>query len=286
MDSARRLTDNEIISAEQLWEMDNPRAVAFVCPDCPVKLEPRACDKGQDWKVRPYFKRPTGAQHTDGCNMEARDKLVAEAVKKPVLTRNPPPLPVYTRLDLAQENVRVPWHPCRLRAEEFICGRVNTIGHEPTGPSTDRHNRTARTIRPICRQSADFPQDRGIRLSLPGVVANTYADVFVPIRQVTSDTGNFGRRLFYGEMRFRERGSRSGWRCDDRVQYGRMAWPQHSVCTRPDWIPNSWGRLERRRTSSGSFTPYRRRLRQMEAYKAERGGAEAKERARRATSSF
>ena len=203
MDSARRLTDNEIISAEQLWEMDNPRAVAFVCPDCPVKLEPRACDKGQDWKVRPYFKRPTGAQHADGCNMEARDKLVAEAVKKPVLTRNPPPLPVYTRLDLAQENVRV-HAPAQPRTEEFICGRGEYSGHEPTGPSTDRHDRTARTIRPICRQFVDFPQDRGIRLSLPGVAANTYADVFVPIRQVTR-TGNFGRRLFYGEMRFRER---------------------------------------------------------------------------------
>ncbi len=86
MDTALRLDDDWIISAEQLWEMDNPRAVGFVCPDCRVRLIPAACDKGGDWKVRPYFKRPVGVQHADWCNMEARDKLVAEAAKTAVLT--------------------------------------------------------------------------------------------------------------------------------------------------------------------------------------------------------
>ncbi|MFL5288017.1 MAG: hypothetical protein ACJ8AW_45395 [Rhodopila sp.] len=273
MDSALRINTNSIISAEQLWEMDNPRAVGFVCPDCHVKLIPAACDKGRDWKVRPYFKRPEGTKHAEWCNMEARDKLVAEAARTPVLTRNPPPLPVYTRLDLAQENTSIRM-PEETGAARSALRHVESAGHEPSGPFTNRHNRTAGTIRPICRQFADFPHpnDRKVRLSLPGVVATTYAAAFMPIRRAMGG-GDPGCRVFYGEVALVS-GLR-GWMELLRSHSTRISTLPASGSTRLVGRRQAWTR------SCGSYAPSRRRPKTNGASYSRMGRSGAKERARR-----
>lgn len=197
MDVARDKVTGDLVEAEQLWLLTFVDKDRYVCPglDCGRKVSP-ASFLPTNLK-RPYFSATSG--HEDGCDIAGTERLIAAARRGSIanpLTGFPAP------------------YPSRLVLRD-VRDVVGPGGEEPevakTSPRERRdadgdhsgavRTRDAGTIRPICRAFINFPFDRYLALSVPGVEARTYRDCFKRLKWDSLELYP-SQRIFYAAMRW------------------------------------------------------------------------------------
>lgn len=187
-------TTGKMVSAESLRYLEYVNQDNYQCV-CKVKLIP--CSHRRDNIPRPYFKFPDGKDHEKDCSEKIRAGLVTIGQKKRVSTSVGFPIPYVNKLV----------EPASERAVTGGASEIDKLNEKPdnsviTQKKDGIKNRIVTTIKSIVRHFIDFPHDRHLKLSVPGVVQNTYATVFKKIRFEKTITG---KKIYYGSPLFAER---------------------------------------------------------------------------------
>jgi hypothetical protein len=169
MESARDKCTGEIIDAEQLWGIERVDPLGYECRGCGALVTP--CSYRLENKVRPYFSAKNG--HNDNCDVEGEAELVKRAQKQRVSTRDGFPASFPDRLVLRDTRPVAD-------ADGTPTAAASAKERRTDGASDVRPNRhwAAQTIRPICRIFLNYPYDRDIPLSIPGITGGTYQHIF------------------------------------------------------------------------------------------------------------
>lgn len=167
MQSARDKHTGEIVDAEQLWIIDLVDSLGYECRGCGAQATP--CSYGPENKVRPYFSAKDG--HNAGCDVEGEVELVKRAQKQSVMTREGFPGSFPNRLVLRDTRPVVGQNGSPITT----AGGGHRMGSAAGSAETQRDRRwAAETIRPICRTFINYPFDRHLPLTVPGIAADTY----------------------------------------------------------------------------------------------------------------
>lgn len=177
MESARDKHTKEIVDAELLWIIDPVDPLGYECRGCGVLATP--CSYRPENKVRPYFSAKSG--HNTNCDVEGEVELVKRARKQRISTREGFPGSFPNRLVLQEQRPVVGPNGTPNAPRGEGAGRFGTDG---LGETREGRRWAAQTIRPICRTFTNYPFDRDLTLTVPGIEANTYQRVF---RSLKSD---------------------------------------------------------------------------------------------------
>ncbi len=175
MESARDKYSGEIVDAEQLWVIDPVDPLGYECRGCGAQATP--CSHRPENKVRPYFSAKDG--HKVGCDVEGEVELVKRARKQRISTRDGFSGSFPNRLVL--RNTRTEAGANEAPASVTGTGDRRTVADDVCDERRNRHW-AAQTIRPICRTFINYPYDRDLRLTVPGISADTYLWVFQRIK--------------------------------------------------------------------------------------------------------
>ncbi|MYN08897.1 hypothetical protein [Pseudoduganella aquatica] len=195
MESALDSVTGEVVEAEQLWLLDQVDRESYACRGCGVKVLPASYRPTN--LVRPYFTVGSAGAHRPGCDVDGEQRLVQRGRQQRVTTSHDGfPVPYPSRLVLND------------RRE--IADRATDASREgrrdaPVPPSHSApgmpRNRTVGTIRQICRTFINFPYDRDLGLSLPGVEADKYYAAFKKLKW--DDMLRYPEpRIFYAALRW------------------------------------------------------------------------------------
>lgn len=194
MESAIDKVTGEIIDAEQLWLIEIVDKERYICRGCGEKAVPASFQPEN--VVRPYFR----STHNADCDVSGEAKLIARGRLEKLgskLTGFPPPYP--SKLVLVDDRVVVDHGP---RSDHPLPARTRGGPRVDGGGSTDiQRKRSAGTIRPISRTFINYPYDRYLDLSVPGVEAKNYAQVFKKLKwdELLSYPD---QKIFYAAMRW------------------------------------------------------------------------------------
>lgn len=194
MESAIDKVTGEIIDAEQLWLIENVDKERYICRGCGAKAVPASFQPEN--VVRPYFR----STHNVDCDVSGEAKLIACGKLEKLgskLTGFPAPYP--SKLVLVDDRAVVEGGP---GGEHPLPPRTRGGPRVHSGGSADiQRKRSAGTIRPICRTFINYPYDRYLDLSVPGVETKTYAQVFKKLKwnELLSYPD---QRIFYAAMRW------------------------------------------------------------------------------------
>jgi hypothetical protein len=192
MESARDKITGEIIDAEQLWIIRPVDKTRYICRGCDITVTPSSYEPHN--KVRPYFSaRKT--QHQPDCDVDGEAKLVEQAKKTRVST----PLEGFPgafpdKLQL-RETRPVADNGNATSSPQASTGKpAGSSGSVATGQKERRW--TAQTIRPLCKTFINYPFDRHLPLTIPGLRGTTYEQIFWRLKQ-NEITRYRESRLFY-----------------------------------------------------------------------------------------
>lgn len=194
MDSAIDKVTGKIIEAEQLWLIENVDKERYICRGCGVKALPAAYHPEN--VVRPYFR----STHKAGCDVTGEAKLIARGRKEKLganLTGFPAPYP--SKLVLVDERLVING---RLNGEQSSTPKTSSGPRNDGGGTPDvQRKRSAGTIRPISRAFINYPYDRYLDLSVPGIEATTYSQVFKKLKwdELIRYTD---KKIFYAAIRW------------------------------------------------------------------------------------
>lgn len=175
MDTALYLVTETIISAEELWLMDEVKDTEFVCHGCRTRVKPIAWQRKM--KYRPHFRIKRGG-HIGGCDIDGKEKLIAVAKTKRVSTETGFPISYPNKLVFRDFREKI--SNVGKEGEGEIEKRERSYGQRGVGSQQPKkpHNYTVTTIRPIVNQFLNFPYDRHLSVDIPGIEAITYNTVF------------------------------------------------------------------------------------------------------------
>lgn len=176
MESARDKHTGEIVDAEQLWIINPVDPLGYECRGCGAQATP--CSYRPENKIRPHFRAKDG--HNSGCDVEGELELVKRSSKQRISTREGFPGSFPNRLVL-RDTRPVAGSNGTPTAATSAGGR--RTGSDSSGKA--RHDRrwAAQTIRPICRTFLNYPYDRDLPLTVPGIAADTYQRVFRSLKR-------------------------------------------------------------------------------------------------------
>jgi len=198
MNSAQDKYTGAIVEAEELWLIENVDHDRYVCRGCGIKVTPASYRPEN--VVRPYFTTRDG-DHKSGCDVDGETKLVSKGRKGRVSTpRHGFPSPYPSRLVLRNERYVV--GDCEPVSERANSEKNTAKSSEGIGAALiSTHRRAANSIRPICRTFINFPFDRDLELTIPGIDTATYRSVF---KKLKWDELIFypKARLFYAAIRW------------------------------------------------------------------------------------
>lgn len=175
MDSAMDILTKATVEAEQLWMIDEVDKDGYSCRGCSVKAIP--CSYQPHNKVRPYFK--VIGKHDSDCDVEGEEKLVGKGKNERLSTaRGDFPIPYPSKLVLRDYRPVLDPDPAPAPAILHIDGNDGSRGRSSNGKNDSTRGREANTIRPICRSFINYPHDRDLPLSIPGIEGATYISIF------------------------------------------------------------------------------------------------------------
>ena len=198
MDSAQDKYTLEIVEAEQLWLLDVVDKERYICRGCGIKVTPASYHPTN--VVRPYFAARDG-DHQPGCDVDGEKKLVAKGKKGRLSTpRDGFPVSYPSRLILRDLRQVVDAEGANRPTTGSGGDRSRNDGSGAAGQGRARR-RDANTIRPICRTFINFPYDRDLELSIPGVDATSYRSAFKKLKwdELARYTN---AKLFYAAIRW------------------------------------------------------------------------------------
>ncbi|MDP1770788.1 MAG: hypothetical protein Q8L15_00775 [Methylobacter sp.] len=147
MDSAVDRYTGQIIDGEQLWYIDSVDKEGYKCRGCGVMVNPVSFEEHH--KKRPHFKELPSKPHESWCDIEGEEKLISKARKGRVTTQAGFPGSFPSKLELVDEKMKV------VPTSLTVGGKGSSSVGTPSGTTSGKtHTQwTARTIRPICRNS-------------------------------------------------------------------------------------------------------------------------------------
>ncbi|CAM2837814.1 hypothetical protein [Legionella worsleiensis] len=175
MDSARDISTGKIIEAEQLWLLSPINANNYICRGCNAIVTP--CSYHPQNKKRPYFSAKQG--HKIDCDVDGEIELVKRARKERITTQDgfpgnfPRKLVLHDKRPVVAAICKGSSHISESQSIQFKL--INTENND--------HCRTVSTIRQICRVFINFPFDRDLPLTVPGISSNTYQYVFWSLKR-------------------------------------------------------------------------------------------------------
>lgn len=175
MDSARDITTNEIIEAEQLWELEVVDRERYACIGCGTQLRPASYKRDVN-KKRPYFTLGPSGSHIDLCDIDGEEDIVKRAKLERIGAPEGFPLPYPNKLVLSDERPVVSLVGDALPIDDAQRDQSRT--HNSRGYPAN-HGHTVKTIRPIAKAFIKFPFDREeLPLQVPTCEGSTFASVF------------------------------------------------------------------------------------------------------------
>ena len=156
MDSARDITTNEIIEAEQLWEIEFVDKERYRCIGCGTQLWPASYKRDIN-KKRPYFTLGVSSTHIEPCDIDGEEEVIKRAKSERLGTPDGFPLPYPNKLVLSDERPVV----IQVGGQQTQSGgeRRQTRGDGNSGQRAN-HGHTVKTIRPIAKAFMKYLHDR------------------------------------------------------------------------------------------------------------------------------
>ncbi len=198
MESALNRITGEVVDAEQLWLLDLVDKDSYVCRGCGVKVLPASFRPTN--LVRPYFTIGSSGVHLPECDVDGEQRLIQQARQERVSTpRVGFPAPYPSRLVLKERREVVDGSAAN--DDAVPRGRSDAPESPPRSASTAQRKRVVATIRQICRTFINFPYDRDLELSVPGVEADKYYGVFKKLKW--DELRRYPEpKIFYAAMRW------------------------------------------------------------------------------------
>ncbi|MGO2324096.1 hypothetical protein [Vibrio casei] len=201
MDEARNVKTGEIVTAEDLYFIKNPRTIDFCCDDCEVKLNPCSFLRGINIK-KPYFQTFPGKPHIE-CEFASEATKRKKGQTERITTLEGFPLNYPNRFKLKKEGDSEPTDIVLPKPER----KKRLPSDIPDGKSRGLKSTYLTTsFRTIVKEFFDFPHDRDRALIFDGVMGSTYKDVFQRIKNTL------------GKQLFRVQGK------DTKVYYAPISW--------------------------------------------------------------
>jgi hypothetical protein len=175
MDSARDTTTNEIIEAEQLWELEVVDKERYACIGCGTQIWPASYKRDIN-KKRPYFTLGSTGAHIEPCDIDGEEDIVKRAKVERLGTPEGFPLPYPNKLVIMDERPVANPSGGELGADD--AQRHQSLGDSSRGQRAN-HGHTVKTIRPIAKAFIKYPHDRDtLPLQVPDCEGSTFATVF------------------------------------------------------------------------------------------------------------
>lgn len=174
MDSARDITSQEIIEAEQLWELEFVDKERYACIGCGTQVWPASYKKDIN-KKRPYFTLGPNGAHIPPCDIDGEAEIVKRAQSERLGTPEGFPLPYPNKLVLTDGR---PVVSLTDGSGDVAIGGSRSRG---SGNRVQRanHGHTVKTIRPIAKAYIKYPKDREfLPLQIPDCEGDTFVTVF------------------------------------------------------------------------------------------------------------
>jgi hypothetical protein len=175
MDSARDIKTNEIIEAEQLWDLEFVDKERYRCIGYGTLVWPASYKRDIN-KKRPYFTLGVSGTHVKPCDIDGEEEVIKRAKAEKIGTPEGFPLPYPNKLVLTDERPVIDGH-----GGEPVQGDGGRSRSRGDGSRTPRanHGHTVKTIRPIAKAYMKYPLDReSLPLQVPDCEGNTFATVF------------------------------------------------------------------------------------------------------------
>ncbi len=175
MDSARDITTDEVIEAEQLLEIEFVDKERYRCIGCGTQIWPASYKRDIN-KKRPYFTLGAAGKHIEPCDIDGEEEIIKRAKSERLGTTEGFPLPFPNELVLSDNR---PVANQAVDALPPVTGaHVRTRGNENRHPRIN-HGHTVKTLRPIAKTFIKYPHDREyLPLKVPECEGNTFATVF------------------------------------------------------------------------------------------------------------
>lgn len=201
MDEARCLNPISIVTSEELYLIESPSLLHFVCDECEVELIP--CSYVKDVNLRkPYFRTKSPENHKQGCSAEGDSKIRSKGASSRLTNAEGFPLAYPNKFKLRKDDLT---DDSNIEAKETKAIKTSS---KSTGnsPPKDRKKISYETtsFRSIVNQYFDFPFDRDRPLSFEGVKGSTYSDVFSRINSTIGKQQyriqGTDRKIYYGVL--------------------------------------------------------------------------------------
>jgi hypothetical protein len=175
MDSARDTVTNEIVEAEQLWELEAVDKERYACIGCRTQVWPASYKRDIN-KKRPYFTLGATGAHIEPCDIDGEEELVKRAKVQRLGTPEGFPLPYPNKLVLSDERPVVSPSGGELAPDGV---RRNQSRGDNSRSQRANHGHTVKTIRPIAKAFIKYPHDREtLPLQVPDCEGSSFASVF------------------------------------------------------------------------------------------------------------
>lgn len=197
MDSAMDRITGDIVSAEELWLLDQVDHSRYVCRGCGRRVVPASHRRGVN-KVRPYFSIRNG-EHAEGCDVSGEPQLVERGKREQLSSLSGKfPAPYPSRLRLRDQC------PVHVEGSPALPAPAAPGARAPkatTGDTARDQGYAATTIRPLCRFFLNYKFDRHVRLHVDGIAGSSYFSVFKQLKRATLERYP-DRKLFYAAIRW------------------------------------------------------------------------------------
>lgn len=179
MDSARDKLTKIIIEAETLCQLDYVDPKGYECWGCGIDMVPRSWKKEN--KMRANFAKHPNQSHAKDCDADAEEKIVEQGLGKKqsirsILEKTPGLSPSSLVLIEHREHIGTSSDLNNKTTRSFDnSDKQNKVLNTDVDKKS---RRPANTIRPICRAFINFPYDRNMSLSIPGIKGDNYIKIF------------------------------------------------------------------------------------------------------------
>lgn len=175
MDSARDTVTNEIVEAEQLWELEAVDKERYACIGCGTQIWPASYKRDIN-KKRPYFTLGATGAHIEPCDIDGEEDIVKRAKVQRLGTPEGFPLPYPNKLVLSDDRPVVSPSGGELSTDGV---RRNQSRGDNSRSQRANHGHTVKTIRPIAKAFIKYPHDREtLPLQVPDCEGSSFASVF------------------------------------------------------------------------------------------------------------
>ncbi|WP_144208058.1 hypothetical protein [Shewanella donghaensis] len=176
MDDARCLQLERLVTNEELYILENVKALDFVCDECAIELIPCSFKKAVNLR-RPYFKTKPKTEHEAYCYAKATSKIKEQGKTARITGDEGFPLAYPNRFNLAAvKSLKV--GATSADNGSAANGDNSVLVTSSNKPKSKKSNYVTSSFQSIVDQFFNFPYDRDRELLFEGVEGKQYRQIF------------------------------------------------------------------------------------------------------------